>query len=112
MLGTIKIDRKLPVKLEQPKGQRAVVTDLHLEGQGILFACLLAFYKDDSSEAAHKELFFHHPEYISAKHLPPRRDDFDISGFDHCIVKILTGSLHPEDEIVLSYSLNATPNSG
>ena len=91
------------VEIAHLKGEKAIVTGLKVEGNGMLFACLLGFYNAGEREANHKELFFHLPGYEQSKYLPPRREGFSISGFDFCEIKILTGSLSPGDEILLHY---------
>jgi hypothetical protein len=99
----IKLDRNATTSLINLRGKGVLAKGLQVVGSGTLFVCLLEFYNEGESAWQHQELFFHLPVYKSSKLLPPRQKDFNIGRFDYCKVKILTGSLHPEDEILLSY---------
>ena len=56
---------------------------------------------------AHRELYFYTPEYKQAKKLPPRKSEFNIGDYDFCKFEILTGSIKPQDEILLCYELDS-----
>lgn len=99
------MSQKSPVDVSSLKGKKIVATGLSVDGSGMLFACLLAFYNAGEPGARHKELFFHLPNYEQSKHLPPRTKNFSISEYDFCEVKILTGSLAPGDGLLLSYEI-------
>ncbi len=105
MDGTIKLENNLPADIRHLKGQNAFAKSLKISGKGTLFVCMLAFYNEDEVMAQHRELYFHKPEYIAAKHLPARKMDFNISSYDYCSIKILTGALQPGDEVFLSYEV-------
>jgi hypothetical protein len=107
MGAMIKLNQHEPVKIAHLRGQNAVARKLHVSGKGTLFVCLLAFYNEGEHHTKHKELYFRHVDYTSAKEIPPVNKGFAISDYDYCIIRILTGSLSPEDEIFLSYQCEA-----
>jgi hypothetical protein len=103
MDGMIKLNRHEPEKIAHLRGQNAIAGKLHVSGRGTLFVCLLAFYNEGEHHTKHKELYFRHDDYKSAKEIPAVKNGFNISEYDYCVIRILTGSLHPDDEIFLSY---------
>ena len=107
MDSAIKLDNNLSADIRHLKGQNAFARGLNINGKGTLFVCMVAFYNENEVMAQHQELYFHKPEYMSAKQVPARKSDFSISKYDYCSVKILTGSLSPGDEILLSYEIPA-----
>lgn len=105
MMQEIKLHKEQAIPISHLKGGKAIASHLQIKGKGTIFVCLLAFYKDgQDKEAHHEELFFNTPDFRQSTSLPARKKDFDISPYDFCRVKMLTGNIWPEDEISLVYN--------
>lgn len=105
MSGILKLDRKVPIEITALQGKKIAPIALCVEGAGKILACLVGFYKKGDSVAKHEEIFFHLPDYRQSQTLPAPLHQMDISAYDTCEIKILSGSLHSADEVVFIYKI-------